>query len=118
MYTLLSVFAMTSSAGGGQQQSNPVAMFLPLILIFLIMWLLIFRPQSRKQKQHQMMIANVQTGDKVLTIGGMYGTVKGLKKDDKAIVLEIAKDCKIELLKSSIAQNFSAEERNQAARKK
>jgi preprotein translocase subunit YajC len=117
MHVLLSIFAMTGTAGG-QEQGNPFAMFLPLILIFLIMWLLIFRPQARKQKQHQAMVSSVQTGDHVLTIGGMYGTVKGLKKDDKVIVLEISKDCKVEFLKSSIASNLTAEERNQAAKKK
>ena len=116
MHVLLFVFAMTGQPSGGQA-GNPFAMFLPLILIFLIMWLLIFRPQSRKQKQHQMMIANVQTGDRILTIGGIYGTVKAFKKDDKVVVLEVGKDCKIELLKSSIAQNLSAEERMQAAKK-
>ncbi len=117
MHVLLSVFAMTGQPSSGEA-GNPFAMFLPLILIFLIMWLLIFRPQSRKQKQHRMMLANVQSGDRVLTIGGIYGTVKGLKKDDKVVILEISKDCKIELLKSSIAQNLTAEERSRATVKK
>ncbi len=117
MHSLAFIFAMTGSASG-QEQASPFTMFLPLILIFLIMWLLIFRPQARKQKMHQQMLSNVQVGDKILTIGGIYGTVKGLKKDDKVVVLEIAKDTKLEMLKSSIAQNFSAEERSQVARKK
>jgi len=118
MTVLLSIFAMTGGATGGEQTGNPIGMFLPLILIFVIMWLLIFRPQARKQKQHQQMIQQVQTGDRILTVGGMYGTVKGFKKDDKVVIVEIDNNVKIEFLKSSIAQNLTAEERNSAAKGK
>ena len=117
MYFLLSVFAMTAPSGG-EQGGNPIGMFLPLILIFLIMWLLIFRPQARKQKQHQKMIQEVQPGDRILTVGGMYGVVKGFKNENKVLILEIDKNVKIELLKSSIAQNLSAEERHPVGKKK
>ncbi len=115
MHTLLSVLAAAPSQQG---QGNPFAMFLPLILIFLIMWLLIFRPQARKQKQHQKMLEEMQTGDRVVTAGGIYGTVKGLKKENRVVILEIADNTKIDIVKSSISQNLSAEERNMAARKK
>ena len=118
MYFLLAVVAMTGPSGTGQSGGNPLGMFLPLILIFLIMWLLIFRPQARKQKQHQKMIQEVQTGDRVLTVGGLYGVVKGFKSDDKVLILEIDKNVKIEFLKSSIAQNLTAEERNPVGKKK
>ncbi len=118
MHTLLTVFAMTGPSGAEGQQGNPIGMFLPLILIFLIMWLLIFRPQAKKQKQHQKMIQEVVTGDRIMTVGGLYGTVKGFKEDNKVIILEIDKNVKVEFLKSSISQNFSAEERNMVAKKK
>ncbi|MBN1561451.1 preprotein translocase subunit YajC [candidate division KSB1 bacterium] len=117
MYFLLSVLAMTGPSGG-QGTGNPLGMFMPLILIFLIMWLLIFRPQARKQKQHQRMVQDVQPGDRVLTIGGMYGVVKGFKNEDKVIILEIDKNVKIEFLKSSIAQNLTAEERMPVGKKR
>lgn len=118
MHFLLSILAMTGPSGSGQQQGNPIGMFLPLILIFAVMWLLIFRPQARKQKQHQKMLQDIQVGDRVLTIGGIYGVVRGIKTEDRVIILEIDKNVKIEFLKSSVAQNFSAEERSQAAKKK
>ena len=117
MHVLLSVFAMTGPSGAEGQQGNPIGMFLPLILIFLIMWLLIFRPQAKKQKETQKMIQAVQTGDEVLTIGGIYGTVKGFKDEDKVIILEVDKNVKIEMLKSSVARNISAESRNTTAKK-
>ena len=116
MYFLLSVLAMTRPSGEGQ--ANPLGMFMPLILIFLIMWLLIFRPQARKQKQHQQMIQQVQPGDRILTAGGIYGVVRGLKNEDKVVVLEIDKNVKIEFLKSSITQNLTAEERMPSGKKR
>jgi preprotein translocase subunit YajC len=117
MHVLLSVFAMTGPSGAEGQQGNPIGMFLPLILIFLIMWLLIFRPQAKKQKETQKMIQAVQSGDDVLTIGGIFGTVKGFKDEEKVIILEVDKNVKIEILRTSIAKNISAENRNVAAKK-
>ncbi len=116
MHVLLSVFAMGPTGAEGQQ-GNPLGMFLPLILIFLIMWLLIFRPQAKKQKETQKMIQQVQVGDQVMTIGGMYGVVKGFKNENKVVILEIDKNVKVDFLKTSIAQNISAQERNVAAKK-
>ena len=116
MHVLLSVFAMAGSPQQGGE-GNLIGMFMPLILIFLIMWMLIFRPQAKKQKMHQQMIAETQTGDRVLTVGGIYGTVKGFKKENQIVILEIADNCKVELLRSSIAQNLSAEERNRPVAK-
>ena len=64
------------------------------------------------------MISETQNGDRILTMGGIYGTVKGFKKDNQIIILEIADGCKIELLRTSVAQNLSAEERHPAATKR
>jgi preprotein translocase subunit YajC len=118
MHFLLSIFASAGGSPTGGPSANPLGMFLPLIMIFVVMWLLIFRPQARKQKMHQQMITQTQSGDRVLTVGGIYGTVKGFKKDNTVVVLEISDNCKIELLRSSIAQNLSAEERVQTVSKK
>ena len=67
---------------------------------------------------HQKMIEETQSGDRVMTVGGIFGTVKGFKKENRIIILEIADGCKVELLRSSIAQNVTAEERVEAAKKK
>ncbi len=111
MHATLAILAQQGGAPSGQG-GGAFGMFLPLILIFLIMWLLIFRPQAKKQKQHQQMVSNVQKGDKVLTVGGMYGTIAGFKENDSVVVLKIDDNVKIDFLKSSIAQNMTAESRN------
>ena len=118
MYAILNIIAAAGSPQSGEQGGSALGMFLPLIIIFLIMWLLIFRPQAKKQKKHQQMLQAVKKGDKILTAGGIYGTVNGFKENETIIVLKIDEGCKIDLLKSSIAQNITAEERNKASQGK
>ncbi len=90
--------------GQGQQQANPLALWMPIILIFLIMYFLIFRPQAKKQKQHQAMIQSLKKGDKVMTAGGIYGTIVGIKDKENILILKIADNVKIEISRNSIAK--------------
>ena len=111
MSTLLYIVAM--AAGGAQQSSqsaNPLGMFLPIIMIFLIMYLLIFRPQAKKQKEHRKMMESLEKGMEVVTAGGIYGTVMGLKKNDTVVILKISDNVKIDISKSSIAQVLGKDE--------
>ena len=89
---------------GGQGQGNPFALWLPIILIFAIMYFLIFRPQAKKQKQQRMMIEALKKGDKIITSGGIHGTIAGIKEKEGTIIVKIDDNTKIELVKSSVAQ--------------
>ena len=64
--------------------------FLPLILIFVVFWFLLIRPQRKKDKQVKEMLNNLKAGDRICTIGGIYGTITGLKDD--TITLSVGKD--------------------------
>ncbi|MDZ7377472.1 MAG: preprotein translocase subunit YajC [candidate division KSB1 bacterium] len=88
----------------GQGQANPLALWLPIILIFAIMYFLIFRPQAKRQKQHRMMLDALKKGDKIITAGGIYGTVLSVKDKENTVVVKIDDNTKIELVKSSVAQ--------------
>ena len=80
-----------------------IAQFLPLILIFAIMYFLLIRPQQKKMKQHQNMVAALRRGDQVITQGGVSGKVaKG--KEDGELEVEIAEGVKVRVVKSTIAQ--------------
>jgi preprotein translocase subunit YajC len=103
---IILTLAMAGSSGSGGQ-SNPMGFFLPLILIFAIMYFLVFRPQARKQKEHQAMLKSINKGDRVITAGGIYGTVVGVKEKENIIIDQIAKDIKIEVAKSSIGRKIS-----------
>ena len=64
--------------------------FLPLILIFVVFWFMLIRPQRKKDKQVKEMLNNLKAGDRICTIGGIYGTIKGMKDD--MITLAVGKD--------------------------
>ena len=75
--------------------------FMPLILIFLVFYFLLIRPQQKKMKEHQNTLNNLKNGDKVYTNGGIFGVVKSI--NDKEIDLEIASDVVIKILKQNIS---------------
>ena len=70
---------------------------LPFILMFVIMYFLLIRPQYKKQKEQQSMIDALKKGDRGVTNGGMHGSIVGVKEKEGIIVLQVAKDVKIEI---------------------
>lgn len=101
---MLNFILLMGAPAGGQGQSNPFMLWLPIILIFAIMYFLIFRPQAKKQKQQRMMIDALKKGDKVVTAGGIYGTIVGVKEKENTVILKIDDNTKIELARNSVAQ--------------
>lgn len=78
-----------------------ISSLMPLILIFLIFYLLIIRPQRIKEKKHQNMLRNLSKGDQVVTVGGLHGTIVGLS--DEIVVLRVAENVKVEVSRNAIA---------------
>lgn len=120
MFLLLSmaVFAVGLSkaalamgtSGGGQQGGGGLAAFLPLILIVVVFYFLLIRPQTKRQKEHKMLLANLHKGDKVVTSSGIFGTIVGMDEKENKVVLKVAENVKVEFLKSSIAGKVGTEE--------
>ena len=90
-------------------EGGAVAQFLPLILIFAIMYFLLIRPQQKKVKEHQAMVGALRRGDKVVTQGGLIGKVTKVK-DDNEVEVEIAEGVKVQVVKSTIATVVSKTE--------
>ena len=84
-----------SAPGGGLMS------FLPMILIFVAFWFLLIAPQRKKQKQHDKMVQSLEKGAKIKTVGGMFGTVTGVK--DNCFVVRIAENVKVEISKEAIS---------------
>jgi len=84
-----------------QAVANPLIQFFPLVLIFIIFYFLLIRPQKQKEKEHQKMLASVEKNDEVVTLSGIHGTVVNVK--EKTLILRIDENVKIEIEKSSIA---------------
>ena len=82
-------------------QPSGIALFLPLILIMVIFYFLMIMPAQRRQKKVAQMLKDLKTGDKVITNGGIYGTIVGLDPD--AVQLRIAEQVKIRVSRNAIA---------------
>lgn len=89
--------------GGGANGSSMVVQFMPLILIVVIMYFLILRPQQRKVKQHQEMVKALRRGDTVVTNGGLVGKVTKVV-DDQHIEIEISDGVRVRHLRASISE--------------
>ena len=81
------VYAAEAAPAGGTPQ-NMFQMLIPFILIFGVMYMLLIRPQKKKQDQHKKLLKSLSKGDKVITSGGLYGIV--VKVSEKDVVLEVA----------------------------
>jgi len=92
--------------GGGAQQGNPIMSLLPFLAIILVMYLLMIRPQAKKQKEKQQMLKELKPGDEILTIGGMYGKIEGVREKEGILVLKIAKDVKVHITRSAVAEKL------------
>ena len=77
--------------------------FIPLILIFAIMYFLLIRPQQKKVKEHQNMVASLRRGDQVVTQGGLIGKVTKVKEENE-IEVEVADGVKVRVIQNTIAQ--------------
>jgi preprotein translocase subunit YajC len=84
-----------------QAQPSGIALFLPLILIMVIFYFLMILPAQRRQKKVTEMLKALKTGDKVITSGGIYGTIVGL--EDEAVQLRVAEQVKMKVARSAIA---------------
>lgn len=83
-------------------QGGALAQFVPLVLIFGIMYFLLIRPQQKKMKEHQAMIEGLRRGDQVVTQGGVVGKVT--KVDEGELQVEIAKGVVVTIIRSTVAQ--------------
>ena len=89
--------------------SSAIAQFLPLILIFAIMYFLLIRPQQKKMKEHQKMVAALRRGDQVVTQGGIIGKVSKVKENNE-VEIEIAEGVRVRVVQNTITQVISKTE--------
>ena len=88
---------------------NGLESFIPIILIFVIMYFLLIRPQQKKIKEHKNMVDNLRRGDQVLTQGGIIGKITKVKEGEE-IEVELAKDVKVSVIRSTIVNELSKTE--------
>jgi preprotein translocase subunit YajC len=105
MITQLFAYGTTGTTGGAAGQGgggSPMSLIFMIIAIFAVMYFLMIRPQQRQKKQHQDLLSTVGKGDKVITVGGLHGTIAGVK--DNTVIVKIADNVKVELSRASISK--------------
>lgn len=100
-------YAQTAGGGGGP---DLIGFFVPLILIFGIMYFLIIRPQQKRMKEHQSMLEALRRGDEVVTAGGLLGKVTRVKEGDEEVEVEISEGVRVRVLKATISAVLSKTE--------
>jgi len=90
-----------ASPHGSEGMFGQFGTLLPIILMVVVFYFLLIRPQQKKEKERRKMISSLQNGDKVLTVGGIYGVISSIKSDD-VIVLKISNSTTIEVARSAI----------------
>jgi|TARA_B100000678_G_scaffold263616_1_gene246548 preprotein translocase subunit YajC len=85
--------------------NSGIGQFIPLILIFVIFYFFLIRPQQKKVKDHKIMVGNLKRGDKVITSGGIIGTVERVMENDKAEI-KISDSVNVEIIKSTGIQGL------------
>ena len=86
-------------------EGSGIGQFIPLILIFVIFYFFLIRPQQKKVKDHKLMVENLKRGDKVITSGGVIGTVERIMENDRAEI-QISDNVKVEIIKSTGIQGL------------
>lgn len=103
-------------SAGEAGQAGGIAGFLPIIILFAIFYFLLIRPQQKKAKEHREMIANLKKGIRIITSGGIYGTIQSI--DDTTIGLEIAENVKVKVSRGNVAAVISGNEPAEKSDKK
>ncbi len=91
-------YAQTAAPGGG----DIISMFLPLILIMGVFWFFLIRPQQKKMKEHQAMLANIRRGDTIVTTGGLIGKVSKVNGDE--LTVDLNEDVRVKVKRSYVAE--------------
>ena len=109
LVTLSSIAAFAEDAAPAAEQPNAIASFLPLILLFVVMWLFFIRPKQKEMKQMDAMRKALKKGDKVMTAAGIIGTITSMEEGSSTVTVRTASTTLIDFEKSAILRVLNAE---------
>lgn len=99
------MFTLLQTAAAQQPAGSAWSMWIMLALIFVVMWFFMIRPQRKQQKELQNFRDGLKKGDKVVTIGGIYGTVDEIKEG--TVLINVDKDVKVRVSKNALVKDFT-----------
>ncbi|MBR1707085.1 MAG: preprotein translocase subunit YajC [Bacteroidales bacterium] len=92
------------------QAGGSWSMWVMLILVFVVMWLFMIRPQRKQQKELQNFRNALKKGDKVVTVGGIYGEVLEIKEDSDTVLIKVDGDVKLRVSKQALTKDYQAQQ--------
>ena len=107
LLTTLLQAAAPAAGAAGQQQGGGWTMWIMLILIFVVMWLFMIRPQRKQQKEMEQFRSGLKKGDKVVTAGGIFGTIAETDPNSPTVLLKVDGDVKLRVAKASLQRDYS-----------
>jgi len=107
-------YAMGTGGGGGEGASGFTG-FIPLILMFVIFYFLLIRPQQKKTKEHRQMVSSLKKGDRIVTSGGIHGRITGM--DEVTLTVEIADKVRVKVARGNVSALAQAATQSQPAKK-
>jgi len=105
-FVLYLLMGAPQGADGATGGGNPLMTFLPFVAIIAIFYFLIIRPQNKKQKETQKMLSALKKGDKIVTIGGIHGTIQSVK--EQTVIVKVDEETKLEFSRSAISTVLTA----------
>ena len=113
--SILALLLFSPPAGG--QTPNPFIQLVPLVLIFIVFYFFMIRPQQKKQKDREKVLDNLKRGDRVVTIGGIHGTVAGIDAEKKTVLVQVSDAIKITFDRTAVANIDNQESGNKLTTK-
>jgi preprotein translocase subunit YajC len=101
---------LASIAATSSQNSNPITLFAPLILMGGVFYFLLIRPQQKRARAQRALVSSIQVGDEVMTTGGIFGTISEIDDDEGTIAVEIAPGTRIRMVRSAIARRLTEDD--------
>ena len=112
---MTSIAYAMGQGGAGQGGAGGFSGFIPLILMFVIFYFLLIRPQQKRTKEHRQMIADLKKGDRIVTSGGIYGRITGL--DDQTLTVEIADRVRVKVARGNVGSKAPSSSQAQPEKK-
>ena len=106
MHSLLHHVLLAQAEGGG---GSTLGLLVPLVLMGVLFYFLLIRPQQRRARAQRDLISSVEVGDEIMTAGGILGTVTAMDDDDELLTVEIAPGTRIRVVKRAVSQRFVEE---------
>ena len=114
LLTILQAGAASAQGAQAGQQGGGWSMWIMLIAIFAVMWIFMIMPQRKQQKKMEEFRRSLKKGDKVVTAGGIYGTIAEVSDNERTVLLKVDGDVKLRVDKASLQKDFSESEAPQA----